>query len=141
MAGLETRLIKATSTEPSARALRLVTWDDVGWKIWAPAWEAYAGKYAKVLDGITPCTLPKLARNLDPFSRCLRESDGKDLAAEERREQSSTILGVALAVALSRHGWTLRALPGEDVVCERKGTFIKPFDIVPKLSKRQKVLS
>jgi heat shock protein HtpX len=70
IAGLETRLIKATSTEPSAQALRLVAWDDVGWKIWAPAWEAYIGKYAKVLAGITPCTLPELARNLDPFSRC-----------------------------------------------------------------------
>jgi hypothetical protein len=33
MAELETRLIKATSTEPSARALRLVAWDDVRGKI------------------------------------------------------------------------------------------------------------
>ena len=134
IAGLEARLIKAISTEPSAQASQLVAWDDVGGKIWAPTWEAYAGEYAKVLSGITPRTLPQLARNLDPFSERLRESDGADLAAEERRKHASATLGGALAVALSRNGWELHVSPGEDAVCKRNGTLIKPFDIVPKLA-------
>jgi heat shock protein HtpX len=134
IAGLETRLIKAISTEPSAQASQLVAWDDVGWKIWAPTWETYAGEQAKVLSGITPRTLPQMARNLDPFSRRLRGANSEDLTAEERRAQASAILGVALAVALHRNGWELHALPGEDAVCERNGTLIKPFDIVPKLA-------
>ena len=53
---------------------------------------------------------------------------------EERREQASATLGIALAVALSRKGWELDVLPGEDAVCKRNGSLIKPFDIVPKLA-------
>jgi len=131
--GLETQLIRATANGSSARASQLVAWDDVGWKIWAPAWEAYTGMYAKALAGITPRILPELSRNLEPFSRRLQECDGEDLAPEDRHQQASIMLGIALAVVLSRHGWELHALPGEDVVCERQGTLIKPFDIVPKL--------
>jgi heat shock protein HtpX len=132
--GLETRLIRAMSTEPSAQASQLMAWDDVGGKIWVPTWEAYVGDYAKVLSGITPWTLPQFALNLDPFSDRLRESDGADLPSEERREQAAGILGVALAVALSRNGWELHVTPGDDAVCERNGALIKPFDIVPKLA-------
>jgi heat shock protein HtpX len=82
IAGLEKRLIKAISTEPSAQAPQSVTWEDVGEKVWAPTWEAYAREYTNVLSGITPRTLPQLAQNLDPFSERLRERDGTDLAAE-----------------------------------------------------------
>jgi heat shock protein HtpX len=131
---LETQLINTISAEPAAQTSQLVAWDDVGEKIWAPTWEAYAGEYSKVLSGITPRTLPQLARNLDSFSQRLRESDGADLAAEERRKQASATLGVALAVALSRNGWELHVFPGEDAVCERNGTLMKPFDMVPKLA-------
>jgi heat shock protein HtpX len=134
IAGLETQLIEAMSIEPSSQASQLVAWDDVGEKIWAPTWEAYAGEYAKALSGITPWTLPQLALNLDPFSDRLRESDGADLPSDERRERAATTLGVALAAALSRNGWELHVSPDEDVVCERNGTRLKPFDIVPKLA-------
>jgi hypothetical protein len=79
-------------------------------------------------------TLPQFALNLDPFSDRLRESDGADLPSEERREQAAGILGVALAVVLSRNGWELYISPGDDAVCERNGALIKPFDIVPKLA-------
>ena len=114
--------------------LQLVAWEEVGWKIWAPTWETYAGKYAKVLAGNTPCTLPELSQNLDAFSHRLRESDGEDLAPEERRQQATATLGIALAVALSRNGWKLQVLPGDDVVCDCKEAIIKPFDIVQKLA-------
>jgi hypothetical protein len=134
VAELETRLVNAMSTEPAAQASQLVAWDDVGGKIWVPTWEAYAGEYAKVLSGITPRTLPQLARNLYSFSERLRESDGAHLAPEERHGQAAAILGVALAAALSRNGWEFHVLPGDDVVCERHGTLIKPFEIVPRLA-------
>src|SRR5262245_5437321 len=104
---LETRLVKAISTEPSAQTSQLVAWSDVGWKVWAPTWEAYAGEHAKALSGITPRSLPHIARNLDLFSRRLRRADSEDRAVEERREQASATLGIALAVALSRKGWEL----------------------------------
>jgi hypothetical protein len=87
-----------------------------------------------VLAGITPCTLPKLAEDLDAFLIHLRDPDGEDLGMEERHKQASTLLGIALAVTLCRNAWELRVLPGEDAVCERDGTCIKPFDIVPKLA-------
>jgi heat shock protein HtpX len=132
--GLETHLIGAASNEPTAQALQLVAWEEVGWKIWAPAWEAYIGKYAKVLAGSTPFTLPELSQNLDAFSHRLRESDGEDLTPEERRQQAPATLGIALAVALGRNGWNLQVLPGNDAVCERKEAIIKPFDIVPMLA-------
>jgi Zn-dependent protease with chaperone function len=132
--GLETQLISPTSNEPTAKAFQLIAWNEVGWKIWAPAWEAYAGRYAKVLAGNTPRTFPELSQNLDAFARRLSEFDGEDLAPEERHQQATATLGIALAVALSRNGWELQVLPGDDVVCERKGAIFKPFDIVPKLA-------
>jgi Zn-dependent protease with chaperone function len=132
--GLEAHLIGAPSNESAAQALQLVAWEEVGWRIWAPAWEDYAGKYTKVLAGNTPYNLPKLSQNLDVFSHRLRESDGEDLAPEERRQQATATLGIALAVALCRNGWKLQVLPGDDVVCECKEAIIKPFDIVPKLA-------
>jgi heat shock protein HtpX len=135
--GLETRLLSTTANGPAAQALQSVAWDEVGWKIWAPTWKAYAAKYAQALAGYTPCTLPELSQNLEAFSRLLREADGEDLAPEERHQQVTTTLGVALAVALSRNGWELHVLPGDDVVCERKGIIIKPFDIIPNLASGQ----
>jgi heat shock protein HtpX len=132
--GLETRLISATTDESTAQAVQLIAWHEVGWKIWAPAWEAYAGRYAKVLAGNTPRTLAELSQSLDAFARRLSEFDGEDLAPEQRHQQATATLGIALVVALSRNGWELQVLPGDDVVCECKGTTIKPFDIVPKLA-------
>jgi heat shock protein HtpX len=131
--GLETHLIGATSTEPATQTLQLVAWEEVGWKIWAPAGEAYVEKYAQVLAGNTLYTLPEISQNLDAFAHRLRESDGEDLAPEERRQQATAMLGIALAVALTRNGWKLQVLPGDDTVCEYKEAIIKPFDIVPKL--------
>jgi hypothetical protein len=134
VAGVETRLIEAISTEASAQALPLLAWEDVGGKIRAPTWEAYVGDYAKVLSGTTLRTLPKLARNLDQVSERLRECDKADLAPEDGRNHASAILSIALAVALSLNGWELYVSPGEDAVCERNGTRLKPFDIVPQLA-------
>jgi heat shock protein HtpX len=132
--GLETRLIRAHANESTPQAVQLIAWHEVGWKIWVPTWEAYAGKYAQVLAGNTPRTLPELSQNLEAWAGRLREFDGADLAPEERHQQATATLGIALVVALSRHGWHLEVLPGDDVVCECKGITIKPFDIVPRLA-------
>jgi heat shock protein HtpX len=132
--GLETHLIGAPSNEPTAQTLQSVAWEEVGWKIWAPAWEDYVGKYAKVLAGNTPYTLPELSQDLEAFSHRLREADGADLAPEERRRQATATLGIALAAALTRNGWKLHVLPGKDAVCAYKEAIIKPFDIIPKLA-------
>jgi Zn-dependent protease with chaperone function len=132
--GLETHLIGATSHEPGMQAFQSVAWEEVGEKVWAPAWETYAEKYAEVLAGNTSCTFPEFSQNLDAFSRRLGEIDGEDLAPEERRQQATAVLGIALALALRRTGWELRVLPGDDAICERHSTVIKPFDIVPKLA-------
>jgi hypothetical protein len=78
--------------------------------------------------------LPALSQNLDALSHRLRECDGEDLAPEQRHQHAMATLGVALAVALSRNGWQPHVLPGDDVICERHGTLIKPLDIVPKLA-------
>ncbi|HSF31442.1 MAG TPA: M48 family metallopeptidase [Candidatus Tectomicrobia bacterium] len=132
--GLEARLIRATADEPTAQVLPLLAWDDVGKKVWVPAWEAYTGKYAEALAGNTLGALPALLQNVDAFSLRLRRCDGEDLGPEQRRQQVITTLGVALTVALSRNGWQPHVLPGDEVVCERNGTLIKPLDIVSKLA-------
>jgi heat shock protein HtpX len=134
VAGLEAHLISATANESTPQALPLLAWDDVGRKIWVPAWEAYVEKYAEVLAGTTPRALPTLSQNLDALSHRLRECDGEDLGPEQRHQQAMATLGVALAVTLSRNGWDPHVLPGDDVVCERNGTLIRPLDIVPKLA-------
>jgi heat shock protein HtpX len=132
--GLETRLISVTSNESTGQAVQLIGWSEVGWKIWVPAWEAYVGRYAQVLAGNTPRTFPELSHNLDAWARRLHEFDGEDLAPEERYQQATATLGIALIVALCRDGWQVHVFPGDDVVCEYKGTVLKPLDIVPQLA-------
>jgi heat shock protein HtpX len=130
----EIRLVGSIANASTAQTLKPLAWDKVGQKIWVPAWEVYTQKYSRSLAGITPCIFPELSQDLDVLSRRLGAFDGDDLPPEERRRQASILLGTALAVALNRQGWELRALPGDDVVCEHKGTLIKPFDIVPMLA-------
>jgi hypothetical protein len=132
--GLEARLLSAIAPEASAQVLPPLAWDDVGRKIWVPAWEACIGKYAEVLAGSTPSALPELLQNADAFALRLRQCDGEDLTPEQRQQHIIGTLGIALAVALSRNGWQPHVLPGDDVVCERNGILIKPLDVVPKLA-------
>jgi hypothetical protein len=132
--GLETQLISLPSHGSTAQAFQAVAWEDVGGKVWAPAWEALIGKYATALAGNTPRTLPQLSQNLEAFSYRLRECDGADLTSEERDQHASAMLGIALATALSRNGWQIKVAPGEDAICERQGVMIIPFEIVQKLA-------
>jgi Zn-dependent protease with chaperone function len=128
----EMQLISAL-TNTAAAQLQSVAWDEVGRKVWLPVWEDYTKKRRRVLVGITPYTLPEVVQDLDTYSRRLEVYDARDLTPEERYQQIATLLGTALAVALYRDGWELLTLPGDDVACERQGTVLKPFDIIPHL--------
>jgi heat shock protein HtpX len=134
ISGLESRLIRTTSAEPLAQEPEVVAWKDVGWKVWVPTWETSTRDYVRALTGMTPSTLPHLAQNLDSLPRRLWGSDPQDIPTDESRRQVSALLGIALALALSQGGWELCVLPGEDAVCERHGTRIKPFDVVSQLT-------
>jgi hypothetical protein len=125
---LETRLIKRCR-RTSAQASQLVAWDDVDEdlaNLGGLCWSSESSFWNTLAPSLN------LLRNLDPFQNAFGSPTGQ-IGTGERREQAAATLGVALAVALSRNGWELRP-PGEDVVCERDGTLIKPFDIIPKLA-------
>jgi hypothetical protein len=129
----EIRLISALTIARNAQALPLVAWDEVGQKIWLPVWADYTKKRRKILAGITACTLPEVVQNLEVYARRHRAYDARDLTPEQRYQEVTALMSTALAVALHQDSWKLLTLPGDDVICERKGTVLKPFDIIPQL--------
>ncbi len=130
--GLEGRLLKFLSDEKTVGALKAVTWEDVGERVWIPAWEAHVKANANALKDVTVAALPGIAADLEGWAR--ERSLGEDSASpEERRGQTSATVGAALAVALKRRGWTFECAPGDEVVLISGGTRIAPFGVLSRL--------
>ena len=51
--------------------------------------------------------------------------------------QGASVLGTALAVALIRQGWLLRAEPGERVTLEQGGVVVAPFSLFDELEQKK----
>jgi Zn-dependent protease with chaperone function len=118
----------SSSLTPEPRPLTPITWDEVGTKVWLPDWEKAADKHRRHLEGLTPATLPgfdweRLGRRLTAG-----QSDAQPLHAAD------SLVGVALAVALSRAGFTVDSTPGLNATLVGPADRIEPFGVRERLA-------
>ena len=84
--------------------LKPIMWNEVGEKVYLPAWESHTKMYRNILCGVTPKKFPDLSRDLNKFSNRIEEISGEFLDPEERFETASTVLCSALAATLKKKG-------------------------------------
>jgi Zn-dependent protease with chaperone function len=132
---VEARLVAHLSTSERAMSLDPITWPDAGPRVWGAIWRERVKNDSRRLAGITPAQIPRLAADLEasavdlgfaPNRQAAQESDGKRDVVH--------LLGSACAVALIDRGWSLSALPGEDVVLSRGELSIAPFANIQSLA-------
>ena len=116
------------SLTPEPRPLTPITWAEVGTKVWLPDWEKAARKYSRHLEGLTPAALPRFDW----------ERLGRRLTAGEPDAQpvhaADSLVGVALAVALSRVGFTVDSTPGLNATLVGQADRIEPFGVRERLA-------
>jgi len=130
---LETRLLAAFADESKVRALKPVSWENVGAEVHIPAWESFVRQQAAALANLTAAALPQISKNLGEVGRKMSYPAGTLPSSEDQARLAVGLLGAALAVALHKQGWELHTLPGE--LYFQHGEFrIEPFDILQRLS-------
>lgn len=150
---LEARLLSHVSGNAQMESLKAVSWENAGMQALLPQWSEVVRQQREALVGLTPASLaevcasserlprtsviipgdPGMAKSLLDFSRKLAFPASVLPSAEERYESAKEVLAMALAVALSRQGWELRALPGE-LYLTRGDCRIEPFPVVGELA-------
>lgn len=134
---MEKRMLMALADQTKIQALKPVKWEDVPLQVYVPAWEDLVRQNASGLAGVTPGAFPEIAKDLVPFGKKLFAAEvqkGEITSPEELTQRAAGTLGAALAFALHRQGWELRALPGEDVCFARNDSVVKPFVVIRQLA-------
>ncbi len=153
---LETCVLVGVAGEAKVRALKPVSWEDVGRQVLIPQWQALVQKQHSALEGLTAASIPEAVRDLNEFARragwivqqpiSLGGSQPKGagtsglvllklpggLSPEEIQRRAVAILGAGLATALYRQGWQPRTLPGENFF-EHGQARLEPFSAVLQL--------
>jgi heat shock protein HtpX len=130
---LEKRWLAMVAGEEKVRVLKPVKWDEAGTRVFLPLWENMVGEQAAVLKGVTPRTLPELARDLTAPASKVKNPPGELPGPEQRAEIAADALGAAIALTLHRQGWTIHALPGE-LYFQRGDLRIEPFMVCRRLA-------
>lgn len=123
---LEDQLLRTVFDADKVAKLTPIRWDEVGTKIYLPMWTKAVADAKPHLAGLTPAALLEPAVDLVKVGRAAGE---KDASVDDARATGRSVLGGALAVALVRRGWTLKADPGDKVTVEQGGVVIAPFSL------------
>ena len=144
LSALESRLIDATLRQrkgtaskktiglnfaPDQRVLTRLDWAEVGAKVWVPRWERVLRDHAKLLAGVTPASLPDV-----DWAEIGKKLIGKQPNVKPL-EAADSLVGIALAVALSRAGFTLESYPGAGHTLVGLGEAIEVFSVRESLTK------
>ncbi len=110
-----------------------VGWEQMGERLWRPFWRDRAAQHAAGLRGLTPADLPPCAADLSPLVvRFGFTAEGEEISTEQV-QGAAWVVGVALCTALADRGWTISALPGEDVVLRSDAGALQPFTLMRDL--------
>jgi len=130
---LESKLLAAATTVLDADQLKVVGWQELGERVYLPNWVALVRKHQSGLQGITPASFPEWAKDLSGFGARLAEK-GRLVPREELSQSALATLGSALAVALKKRGWELRAVPGEPLSFVSGDRNLIPFSVLTRLN-------
>lgn len=136
---VEPLLLTALAGETEVDKLKPVDWGEVGKRVWLPLWEKSLQESIKALDGVTVAGLSALTAEKDALAKRLSPKTLKLYGIKEAVNESTQILGMALAVTLANSGWSINALPGAEIVLELNGSSIEPFTVVRKLVEEEAV--
>lgn len=118
-----------------AADLRPARWDEAATRIYLPTWKAHLREYAEVLEGISPLSLPPLARNIVNFGWRLARSVDRELGSpEEAAELACAVVGAVIAVSLCKKGWSMDASPGAAISLSYGPHHFEPFGVFPRLA-------
>jgi heat shock protein HtpX len=123
---LETELLVHLGGKESAEKLKPMDWDRAGNDVWLPLWQDSLKPHIEGLKGLSVGDLPNLAKQPLTTLTTLRERQAEQGAADNEQD-ARRVLAAAAAVALANAGWSIRALPGEEVTLEKDGHRLSPF--------------
>ena len=133
---MELRFLEHVNPDMKPGTLTSISWDDVAAKVTVPGWKKFAEEYSTVLQGISVESLPGVVPRLQQIGNGMRDPKGMLLGPEQRFQRASYLIGVAVALALLDHGWTLQHTPGVFHL-SRAATKLSPFEVIDKLVKGQ----
>jgi heat shock protein HtpX len=128
---LEQRLIGFLAS-PEA-AFEPVAWEQIGERLWRPFWRERVGQYAAGLAGLTPPDLPAQAADLAPLAVRLGIAGAGEEVSPEQAQGAAWVIGIALCTALADRGWSIEAMPGDDVVLRSGADAVRPFTLMRDL--------
>jgi hypothetical protein len=129
---LEAELLASATGKTEIKSWRYVLWEKVGEEVYLPNWNRAAAEHTSSLRGVRPVDFPQIAADLVAFGR--RLVSRTELPSNEAlAQQTVETVGSAFAMALHRHGWMLRADPGEPFCFFREDARIEPFSVLNRL--------
>jgi heat shock protein HtpX len=128
---LEARLIEFLA--PADATFQAVAWEEMGERLWRPFWRERAAQHAGGLAGVTLADLPAHAAALSALAVRLGLATSVE-EAEDQEPAAGWVVGVAVSTVLADRGWTLGAMPGEDVTLRRESDVVRPFTLLRDLA-------
>ena len=113
--------------------LKLISWDDVGSKVYGEMWQGMATQYAKWLG---PLTADQIPADKKWFIK-----KGAELAKDQPESGPEQHIGLAIHVtacaigaAMMRAGWTIETAPGRPIVVAKGAERFDPREWVSQLA-------
>ncbi|MBI5202568.1 MAG: M48 family metallopeptidase [Elusimicrobia bacterium] len=129
---LERQMLELIVPPETLEALKPLRWEDAGSEIFLPQWQQLQNTQSEALAGTTIGGLPKVVEDWGWFIHRFKNLPA-ELEPEEAQRIAIGVIGAAIGVQLDLRGWTVDALPGEEVTCSKDGLELKPFEAVRKL--------
>ena len=86
----------------------------------------------------TAHNIPSLFENVAKIGKFLPANvQAAQVPMEKQLEVSNNVIGSALAAALYREGWVIKANPGEAVTCVQEAKELQPFLLFSQLAAQQ----
>ncbi len=123
--GLERGLLEAMAGATEVAKLRPLGWDEVGEKVYRPAWLGAVKANAAPLAGVAVDDAAGLKAAVRAAARGLQAQ-----TEEERMDGARSLVGAAVALLLAERGWGVRALPGEPAILTSDDRVEDPFKAV-----------
>jgi hypothetical protein len=131
---LEVQLL-ATMADPDKTAkLQSIDWAEVAAQVYLPQWKSLTKSNAKPLQGVTPESLPALAKDLKKFGSTLKTPDGSVPDEEQAAGFANFVVGAALSVLLVTRGGKADSEPGLPLTVRVGQKTVETFAILQQLA-------
>lgn len=132
---LEARLIESLLMS-GAPAPKPASWSEAIGAVQLQQWRRIDPRLLALLPPMTVADSCAVMADAETFGRRVAATEGREVTEPaELRQLASTVLGIALALALHRAGWRVEAPPGGDVALARDGgRQIEPFTAMRQLA-------